>query len=326
MNISIIQYRESVMNILQKQFSETEASVVAEYLLWADMSGIQTQGVIKMTGTGPLQDITPEGEVEVVRDTPVSAVIDAHKHPAPYVASIATDKVLEKASISGIGIVGVRNTFSSNGAQAYYLDRIARAGYIGMMCSRSPAAQNAFGGIDPVFGTNPIGFAFPTSSDPVVFDMATSAMTWYGLVLAKSKGEQIPEGLAIDSSGISTTDPESAMNGALLPFGGYKSSCLAMMVELLTGPFIGSSYIDNKTFDKDWGTFILAIDPNILTDTDEFKKHASEMMMALRSARTREGEEVRIPGERARQVYQQSLESGMVDVEEGILRELNIIM
>lgn len=83
--------------------------------------------------------------------------------------------------------MGVNNTFSSNGAQAYYVEKMAREDLIGIVCSRSPAATTGFGSIEPLFGTNPIGFGFPTQGEPLVFDMATSAITRYGLVLAKAR-------------------------------------------------------------------------------------------------------------------------------------------
>jgi L-2-hydroxycarboxylate dehydrogenase (NAD+) len=150
--------------------------------------------------------------------------------------------VIEKAKKRGFCVVGVRNTFSSNCAQAYYVEKMAQENLIGIMCSRSPAATSGFGSIDPLFGTNPMGFSFPTKNHPLVFDMATSAMTFSGLILAKTKGESIPKNMAIDSDGKPTTDPAAAMKGALLSFDrGYKGAGLAMVVEILAGSLINSS-------------------------------------------------------------------------------------
>jgi LDH2 family malate/lactate/ureidoglycolate dehydrogenase len=195
------------------------------------------------------------------------------------------------------------------------------------MCSRSPASVNGFGSIDPLFGTNPIGFAFPTKNDPLVFDMATSAMTWYGLVLAKARGENISNNVAIDSNGKLTLDPSRAMDGALLPFdGSYKGSGLGLMIEILAGPLVSSAWVDNKTFKEEWGSLFIAIDPNLLLDVNTFKENCSDLIEKIKSSRkNKEAKEIRLPGECSKLEYKKSLSSGFVEVDEAILRELDYI-
>ena len=291
------------------------------------MSGISTQGVIKLTGSDPIQEIEPTGDIRVERETKFSKNFNANNNPAPIAASRAMGEVITMAKEHGVGIAGVRNTHSSNGVQAYYVEQIAKNDLIGVMCSRSPAASTGFGSIDPLFGTNPVGFGFPTTDNPLVFDMATSAMTFYGLVLAKAQGVQIPENMAIDKEGKPTTDPEAAMGGVLLSFDrGYKGAGLAMMVEMLAGPFVGSSYVDHKTFEEEWGTLMIAIDPDILVDREVFKKNASELISKVKNSRhIEEIAAVRLPGERAQQNYIASVESGEVEVDENVLREIGVI-
>lgn len=325
MKISIKQLEQKMLGTFtEKGFSPADSQHVVDYLLWADMSGINTQGIIKMTGTEPLQDIQPKSEIKVERDTKLSQLIDGGANPAPLVSQRATDVVIVKAKEHGFGIVGVRNTYSSNGAQAFYAEKIAKEDLIGIVCSRSPASTAGFGSIDPIFGTNPIGFGFPTQGEPLVFDMATSAMTFYGLVLAKARGENIPDNMAMDKDGHPTNSPEEAMNGALLPFDrGYKSSGLGMVVEMLAGPLVNSAWVDNKTFTEEWGSLFIAIDPNLLIDTEVFKANASDMISKIKASRTAEGtEHIRLPGERATQSRKEAVQSGMVEIEEAILTQL----
>lgn len=326
MLITIDDLRQKILLKLTNNFSNEQAEKISEYLLWADMSGITTQGVIKMTGTEPIQNIVPEHDMKVLRDTKLSQLIDAGANPAPLVSQVATDIAIEKARNHGIGIVGVRNTHSSNGAQSFYVEKIAQNNFVGVMCSRSPAAVTGFGSIDPLFGTNPIGFAFPTQESPFVFDTATSAMTFYGLVLAKAKGESISENMAIDKDGNMTTDPESAMGGALLSFDRtYKGSGFGMVVEMLAGPLIGGAFVDNQTFKEEWGTFILAIDPELFVDIDKFKLSSSELIQRIKQSRRADSvRDIRLPGERTRELYQQALSSGKVDIDENILKQLLI--
>ncbi|MGB4759204.1 MAG: Ldh family oxidoreductase [Candidatus Saccharimonadales bacterium] len=326
MKIAINDLKAKITELLTANFSPEQAEKITEYLLWAEMSGNKTMGVIKMTGTEPLQNIVPDGEMTVERETKLSKLINAAKNPAPLAAQEAVEVAIQKAKEHGFGLVGVRNTFSSNGAQAFYVEKIAKENLIGVMCSRSPASTAGFGSIDPVFGTNPIGFGFPTANEPLVFDAATSAMTFYGLILAKARGEKIPENMAIDKDGNPTTDPAEAMSGALLPFDrGYKGSGFGMVVEMLAGPLVGGAWIDNKTFGEEWGNLVLAIDPGLLVDVDTFKANASDLVAKLKAARKKEGvQEIRLPGEQARKNYDTALANGYVDIDDTVLRQLGI--
>ena len=326
MKISIDSLRSKLLELLSTNFSQEQSEKVAEYLLWAEMSGNKTQGIVKMTGTEPLQNIVPEHEVSVLRDTKLSQLIDAGRNPAPLTTQIATDTAILKAKEHGFAIVGIRNTFSSNGAQAFYVEKIAKENLIGIMCSRSPASAAGFGSIDPIFGTNPIGFGFPTNEQPLGFDTATSAMTFYALVLAKARGEQIPENMAIDYGGNPTTDPAAAMGGALLPFDrSYKGSGFALVVEMLAGPLVGGAWVDNKTFKEEWGTTIMAIDPELLVDIADFKANASDLLAKVKRARKANGvEEIRLPGEKGRKLYDAALGSGFVEIDDAIARQLRI--
>jgi len=327
MKISITELRQKVEATLKQSFSDDHARRIADYLLWADMSGIVTQGIIKMTGSEPLHKIKPQHDITVERDTKLSQLINAGAYPAPLVSQQATDTVIQKAKEHGFAIVGVHNTFSSNGAQSYYAERIARENLIGIVMARSPGSVAPFDSLDPLFGTNPIGFAFPTSNDPLVFDMATSAMTWYGLVLAKARGENIPENMAIDHEGAITIDPGQAMSGALLPFDrGYKGSGMGMVVEIMAGPLAASAYCDCVTFDKEWGSTFIAIDPNLLVDVEKFKANCSDLMAKVKASRKKPGiSAIRLPGERARAAYEHAAASGMVEVDDAILKDLGYL-
>lgn len=326
MKIPITDLRKKVVSTLTQNFTNDQANRIADYLVWADMSGIKTQGVIKLTGTTPLQNVQPTGEIKVDRDTKLSQLIDAGAYPAPLVSQQATDVVIQKAKDHGFGIVAVHNTFSSNGAQAFYAERIAKEDLIGIVLARAPASFAPFDSIDPLFGTNPIGFSFPTKGEPLVFDMATSAMTWYGLVLAKARGEQIPENMAIDKDGNPTTDPVEAMAGALLPFDrSYKGSGVGMVVEILAGPLASAAFCSYKDEDS-WGSLFIAIDPELLVDKETFKADCSELIAKVKSSRTKpNADEVRLPGERAKAAYKQAEASGMVEVDDAILRELGYV-
>lgn len=327
MKIQIIELRQKILNTFtQKGFSEADANRMADVLLWADMSGIKPMGIAKMIGGEPVQDEKATAPIEIMRDTKLSQLINAHCAPAPLVCQQATDVVIQKAKEHGFGTVGVNNTHCSSAALAYYVDRIAKENLIGIMMSRAGGSVAPFGSADPLFGTDPMAFGFPTNDEPILFDMATSPMTWTGLSLAKARGEQLPENIAIDGDGNPTTDPAEALEGAMFPFDhGYKGSGLGMVVEVLAGPLVASAYCDFKNAET-YGNVIMAIDPELFVDTADFKANCSDMIKIIKNSRKQKNvEEVRLPGERARATYKESETTGVVDVDEAILKELGYV-
>ncbi len=149
-------------------------------------------------------------------------------------------------------------------------------------------------------------------------------MTWYGLVLAKARGESIPTHTAIDKDGTPTTDPGAAMDGALLSFDrDYKGSGLAMMIEILGGPLVGATY---GQIEGEWGSLFLAIDPNLLVDLSAFKANCSDLIQKVKAVRKADGvDEIRIPGERASLSRKEAEKTGMVEVDDAILKQLGYV-
>ncbi|HSX01138.1 MAG TPA: Ldh family oxidoreductase [Candidatus Saccharimonas sp.] len=324
MKIALKTLRPQVIATLSQNLSPDAAARLADFLIWADMAGVPPMGIAKLTGTEPMQNIKPAQAVRVVRDTKLSQLIDAGGHPAPLVSLHATEVAITKAKEHGFGLVGAHNMHSSNGVLGYYVDQIAKQGLIGLMVTRTPGSQAPFGSAEPLFGTNPLAIGIPTAHEPLVIDMATSSMTWSGLTLAKARGEQLPEGKAIGPDGQPTTDPAQAMEGGLLPFdGGYKGSSLAMVVEILGGPLVGASY---GVIDDQWGTLVMAIDPGLVSDPAEFKRHTSDLVRLIKASRKQPGvDDIRLPGDRLRAAHQAAQDSGEVDIDETVLKELKYI-
>ncbi len=327
MKIKVSELRKLIITILSKEnYSVEEAEKMADVYVFAEVTGKNTQGILKLMGTEPAQDIKPQYPPKIIKETPVSAVIDGGGASGPLAAQVAVDAMLEKAKKQGFALAGSNNTFSSTGALSYYAYKIAKNNLIGIVAAGSPRGVAYFGGIEPVFGTNPIAFGFPTSEQPVVFDMATSALTFYGLVRAKALGQEIPENIAIDSDGNPTTDPEKAMSGALLPFDrSYKGSGLGLMVELLTGPLTGASYVFDDG--EDWGTFFMAFSPDLLTDTDTFKEKASDLVSKVKAAKTQPGEKVHIPGyDTLANSEKLIIEDGDIEMETSLIEKLKALV
>ncbi len=309
--------------LLEKKFIEThytreQAQKIVDVLLYGELTGKDTQGVLKLLGTEPMQNVKPEYAPRVIRETKVSALIDGGGNATILVCRMANEIAIEKCRKSGIAIVGTQHTFASSGAIGYYVHEITRHSFIGIVCAGSPGSVAPFGSCDPLLGTNPMAFGFPTMEEPVIFDMATSAITWYGLVQAQTLGQELPEGLTMDEDGNPTTNPGEAMKGAILPFDkSYKGSGLGLAVEILTGSLAGGGLATN------WSNTFIAIDPDILVGQETFKKSCTELVRKIKNSRKARGfHEVLTPGEGAARRRKLIEETGELEVKERILASL----
>ena len=325
MKIKIDELRDLMVRILSsKYYTEQEAEQIIEVLLYAVLMGKNTQGLLKLLGTEPAQNIRPEYPAKVIKESTVSALVDGGKAAGPLSAQFAVAAAIRIAKESGISIVGLKNTFSSVGAIGFYAKKLADEDLIGIVMASCPRSVALADGLEQVYGTNPMAFGFPTNEHPIVFDMSTAAITWYGLVRAKALGQTIPDNVAIDKDGNVTTDPVAAMSGAILPAGNsYKGSGLGMVVELLTGALNDAGFVfDKGDTPDDWGTTFIAVSPNLLIGTKKFKENSSELVRKVKSKRTKKGKETHIPGYDRELIAKQILDSGEIEIEESILKEL----
>jgi LDH2 family malate/lactate/ureidoglycolate dehydrogenase len=233
----------------------------------------------------------------------------------------AVELACELAADYGVGIVGSNHTFTSSGAVGFFSRAVADKGYIGLVCVGTRPFVAPTGSAEPKLGTNPLTYAFPTSSGAVVFDTATAAMAFFGVMEAKLKGEALPEEIAFDAKGNPTTDPAEALKGSVSTFARHKGFGLSLLVQLLGGPFADAAYIGvNK--EKGAGTFVMAIDPGLLVGKEEFLKGADELTRQIKSAKPLPGQKVLLPGEHSDELAHQVEASGEIEIADAIWQEL----
>lgn len=189
--------------------------------------------------------------------------------------------------------------------------------------AESPRSTPPHGGHEPIFGTNPMSFGIPTDPKPLIFDMATSAITFGDILKAKTLGKQLPENTVLDSEGNPTTDPMKAFNGGLtLPFGNhYKSAGLAIMVEILAGILPGAGFGGLNSSDG-WGNLFIAFSPNLLLSEEEFKKKTKELIEKVRHSKTKNGQKIRIMGEQTISIRDSNIKKGGIEIEDKLIKEL----
>jgi LDH2 family malate/lactate/ureidoglycolate dehydrogenase len=292
--------------------------------MYAQLRG-NNQGIVKLIGKGIPR--RPEGQTPVVvKDTPVSALVDGNKTHAMVVMDQLVDIAIDKAQKSGIGMAGNFNTSESTGILAYYVNKIAQAGFIGLAFSSAPFQTTAPHGSNQArFCTNPLAYGIPTSGDPILFDMTTSSMAYYGLIQSKTAGTNVPEGTGYNSQGQPTTDPAEIMGGALKTMAGHKGSGLALLVQVLAGSLVGADSFDNNSTNA--GNFVMAINPDLFTPTEEFRNKVGNISTTIKSSRRLDGvDEILLPGERGTNLHNSNLNSGEIEVEDNLLSELQKVV
>jgi len=209
-------------------------------------------------------------------------------------------ELIKAAKENGVAVLAINNSHHM-AAMWPETEAVAEEGLVAFACTSYKPSVAPAGASKPLFGTNPISFAWPRpGKTPVVYDMATASMAMGEVQVAKREGHKVPLGTGLTKDGKETTNPaEIADGGVLLPFGGYKGSGIAMMVELLAGALVGDNF-SFETAAKDnndggppsGGEFILAISPEKIAGLG-WDKHADQLFNKMT-----EMEGVRLPGSR----------------------------
>jgi delta1-piperideine-2-carboxylate reductase len=273
-HISFDDLRALLARIFERHGTSAEVAVIlADNCASAERDGSHSHGIFRIPGyISTLASGWVDGKAvpEVKDAAPGFIAVDAKNGFAQPALAAARAQLMEKARANGIALLAIHN---SHHFAALWPDvePFAREGLVALSFVNSMACVVPHGGRQALFGTNPIAFAAPREGhDPLVFDLATSAIANGDVQIAAREGKQLPAGYGVDRDGQPTCDPGAILDGgALLPFGGYKGSALSMMVELLAAALTGGNF----SFDFDWsghpgaqtpwtGQLLIVIDPS----------------------------------------------------------------
>lgn len=327
MEIKIKELERIIHKVLLTKYSKKEVNFMTPIIMFGELSNTKSHGIIRICSSGEnILSRKPKGYPSVIKRTRNSELIEGKGNPGMLVGAIACQEVIMLGEKYDIGVVGTKGSTSSSGSLTYYLEKIANENLIAIIMARAPSDVAPFGGLERLFGTNPISFGIPKKGEPFIFDMATSAISYGAVARAKNLGHKLPENVAVDKRGKVTTDPKKALEGAFLTFdNSYKGYGLAMIVEILAGVLPGAQYLDLKDGDG-WGNLFLAINPNLLTDISDFKKKVEKLVERVRNSKSISGEKIRIPGENKIRLRNQAIKNGFVDVDEKTLRDIENII
>jgi LDH2 family malate/lactate/ureidoglycolate dehydrogenase len=304
---------------------EENAALASRVLLSADLRGVDSHGIARLSGYVRLWDakrVNACPEIKILHETPSTATVDGDSGLGLVVAPKAMRIAIEKAKQVGTGWVSVQNS-NHFGIAGYHSMMALEEDMIGIsMTNASPLVAPTFS-VERLLGTNPICVAIPAGEQPAfVEDMATTTAAKGKLEILQRKGGVAPPGWIQDKTGKSSTDPhELKAGGALLPLGGdkehgsHKGYALGAIVDIFSAVLSGANYgpwvppfpayVPMPTYMPGKGIvhFFGAMRIDAFRPAEEFKKHMDQWIKRFREARPASGfEKVIIPGDPEREM------------------------
>ena len=320
---------EDIYNLANKTLlangcDEETSNILSDLIMKAERDGSLSHGLFRLPAyVAGLKSgkINGKNRPKISKITPSVVKVDGNNCLAPMVLNKSLPELIKAAQENGVAVLSITNSHHM-AAMWPETEAIAEEGLVAFACTSYKPAVAPAGSIKPLFGTNPISCAWPRKNKPpVVYDMATASMAMGEVQVAKREGHKVPLGTGLTKEGKDTTDPaEIADGGVLLPFGGYKGSGIAMMVELLAGALVGDNF-SYETAEKDnndggppsGGEFILSISPDKLSQNN-WDEHSSKFFEKMKSMG-----DVRLPGERR---HKNRLDKGPIHINEDLVNKI----
>jgi len=298
-------------------YDAEDAAITTEHMIDAGLRGVTFGSLPRILALAEREAAIGgrRREIRVVRETPVSALIDGGDHVGYVVAERAAALAIAKAKQAGIAIVGANNTFYT-GLFSYYMEMATRAGLAAMAAGNGSAMVAPYGGAEARLSTNPIAFGFPAEGDPVIWDIGTAAIMQGEVMMYRRLGVPLPEGVAIDHEGEPTRDPAAALQGAIRTWGGHRGGGLSIVVQLL-GMMCDAPAIAGGL--KEWGFLMVAFEPGLLMDAEVFKAKAAHFSAVIRATRPEAGmPPVRMPFDRSAEERRRRLRENAIEIPDAL--------
>ncbi len=319
---------------LQMGCPEADARLAADVLLSADLRGIDSHGVARLSGYIRLWQagrINSKPNIKLVHQTPGTGTVDGDAGLGLVVAPRAMQIAIEKAGNVGTGWISVRNS-NHFGIAGYHAMMAMQHDMIGWaMTNASPLVAPTFG-TDRLLGTNPIAVAIPAGNEPAfVADLATTTAANGKLEILQRKNQNAPLGWIQTKTGQPTTNANGVKEGgALLPLGGdrehgsHKGYALGSVVDIFSAVLSGANYgpwappfvsflpLSENPVGAGLGHFLGAMRIDGFRPADEFKGHMDNWIRTFRNSTPIAGQErVLIPGDPERELQQQREKDGI---------------
>ena len=313
---ALSQFTQQLMQA--KGMSASDAAVVATSLQWADDRGIASHGVaflpryLQMVDEG---DLDVHARPERVHGTP--AIVDAHQAAGAVAMAFAMQEALREVQHMGTVNLWVRR-LTHAGAMGQFVQTAAEQGCMAMLFAAGPPLMAYHGAAKAGATTGPLAMAVPgPDGAPIVFDMATSEISFARMRRAQAQGAVLPMNAVLDAQGVVTTDAAQAVTP--LPMAGAKGSGLALMFELMASLAVGNPVVtphlhaaspSEKRHTQNAMIMLAKVDA--FPAGADFMRHVGELRDALKAMPKAQGvEHIHLPGERRRIHWHASQERGV---------------
>ena len=223
----------------------SHAKICADAIINAELVGAPSHGLSRLKmycDRIKKKVINPKPKFKIKKISQSITSIDADNSIGFVAADLAIKQAIKNANMTGIGLVGVKNS-GHYGLSGYYAEQAVKKKLTAFCFTNAPPAIAPHGARKSLFGTNPICFATPTASKtPFILDTSVSVINRGKIRVAARTGQKIPEGVALDKFGKPTTDSKKALEGVQLPIAGFRGSGLAWMVDILSGVLTGGNH------------------------------------------------------------------------------------
>lgn len=314
--------------------SQQEAQRVTESLVESNLMGYDSHGVIRIPQYCRMIQqglIVPGAPVEIVKETPTIAMLDAHWGFGQCAGPAAVEVALRKAQEWGISVVTLRRS-NHIGRLGEYVQKAAEQGFVAFAAINNHGGSHRvapWGGREPRLSTNPLAFAFPLGDPPFLLDMTTSALAEGKVRLARNQGKSLPEGCLLNAQGLPSTNPNDLYTdppGAILPLGGpiggHKGFGLALVVDLLAGGLSGGQCTQREVERIGQAMFLALFDPEALGGRESLEQQSQRLFEWVKSSQPMPGTPgVMLPGEPENRIKAQRLKEG-IPIDEETLRQI----
>ena len=288
--------------------TQADAQDVCRVLVLADLFGLSTHGMSRVESYGErlqVQGIKARANITVERVAPALVKVEGDNGVGPLVGMHSLRAAMALARECGVGMVLARGS-NHFGPISPYSYMAAQEGFASMIGSNATTTIAPSGGSDARLGNSPLGFGVPNpGGQPFLLDMAMSVVARAKIRNALKRGEAIPDTWATDKQGRATTDPAQALDGFLLPIGGYKGYGLALLVDLFSGLLSGAAYLNHV---KSWvdapeepqnlGHFFILIDTRVLGSAQWLSERMTDFAAILHGSPAVDATKpVLVPGE-----------------------------
>lgn len=298
--------------------SPEHARIVADDLVWANLRGADSHGVLRIPLYLNCLDkghMNPTPHIRTVAEAGAVTIIDADRAVGPIAMRAGMECAIRRARDTTIGWTWIKNSTHS-GAIGYFALMALEQDMAALVMNATRPLMAPHGGATPSLGTNPICLAVPGGGDaPLVFDMATSAIAMGNVLRARATGEPLPAGTVLDRKGGATTDAGDAHT--LLPAAGPKGSGLSLLIELFTSMMVANPLLEDAgtseySWDMQQNGLTVAVDIAKFTDLAGFRRNVGALVKNLKAQQTAAGTaEILVPGERGERTLRERMRKGI---------------